>query len=79
MVTDVYSHILDEDRRRNARLFEETFYGRKNLNSKMCEEERKMVELPADVDPELLAKVLTNPEMKALLVSLAKAVGKKQE
>ena len=79
MVTDVYSHIIDEDRRRNAQLFEEAFYGRKNLNPKMREEERKTVELPADVDPELLAKVLTNPEMKALLVSLAKAVGKKQD
>lgn len=79
MVTDVYSHIIDEDRRRNAQLFEEAFYGRKNLNPKMHEEERKTVELPADVDPELLAKVLTNPEMKALLVSLAKAVGKKQD
>ena len=79
MVTDVYSHIIDEDRKRNAELFEEAFYGKKNLNPKMREEERKTVELPADVDPELLAKVLTNPEMKALLVSLAKAVGKKQD
>ena len=26
MVTDVYSHILDDDRRNNARLFEEAFY-----------------------------------------------------
>ena len=29
MVTDVYSHILDEDRKRNAELFEEAFYGKK--------------------------------------------------
>ncbi len=26
MVTDVYSHILDEDRRLNVQRFEETFY-----------------------------------------------------
>ena len=26
MVTDVYSHILDDDRRINAQLFEDTFY-----------------------------------------------------
>ena len=26
MVTDVYSHILDDDRRNNAKLFEEAFY-----------------------------------------------------
>ena len=31
MVTDVYSHIIDEDRRRNAELFEEAFYEKKNL------------------------------------------------
>lgn len=30
MVTDVYSHILDEDRRLNAQRFEETFYQQKN-------------------------------------------------
>ncbi len=41
MVTDVYSHIIDDDRRRNA---------------------------------ELLAKVLANPEMAALLTSLAKTM-----
>ena len=32
MVTDVYSHILDDDRRKNAELFEEAFYEKKNLN-----------------------------------------------
>ena len=41
MVTDVYSHIIDDDRRRNA---------------------------------ELLAKVLANPEMAALLTLLAKTM-----
>lgn len=30
MVTDVYSHILDDDRRLNAQRFEETFYQKKN-------------------------------------------------
>ena len=29
MVTDVYSHILDDDRRRNAELFETAFYSEK--------------------------------------------------
>ena len=29
MVTDVYSHILDDDRRKNAELFEEAFYEKK--------------------------------------------------
>ena len=29
MVTDVYSHIIDDDRRKNAELFEEAFYEKK--------------------------------------------------
>ena len=44
MVTDVYSHIIDDDRRKNA---------------------------------ELLAKVLSNPEMAALLSTLAKSLESK--
>ena len=75
MVTDVYSHIIDEDRRRNAELFEEAFYEKKNLDPKMREETTtQTVDVPDDVDAELLAKVLSNPEIKALLASLAKAM-----
>lgn len=33
--TDVYSHIIDEDRRNNAILFEEAFYGKKNVDPEM--------------------------------------------
>lgn len=73
MVTEVYSHIIDEDRKRNAELFEEAFYGKKNLNPKMEKApEGKAVALPEGVDAELLSKVLANPEMVALLSSLAK-------
>ena len=35
---------------------------------------RQTVDVPDDVDAELLGKVLANPEMKALLASLAKAM-----
>ena len=31
MVTDVYSHIIDDDRRRNAEMFEDAFYNKKDL------------------------------------------------
>ena len=73
MVTDVYSHIIDEDRKRNAALFEEAFYGKKNLNPKMEKvSEEKAAALPEGVDMELLGKILANPEMVALLSSLAK-------
>ena len=57
MVTDVYSHIIDEDRRRNAELFEEAFYGKKNLDPKMHDETAtQTVDVLDDVDAELLAK-----------------------
>jgi integrase len=76
MVTDVYSHILDEDRKRNAELFEEAFYGKKNLNPQMIDTgAEKMITVPDGVDVETLAKVLANPEMVALLSSLAKTMG----
>ena len=76
MVTNVYSHIIDEDRKKNAQLFEEAFYGKKDLDPQIHgkEEERK-VAVPEGIDPEVLAKVLANPETVALLASLAKGMG----
>lgn len=80
MVTDVYSHIIDEDRKKNARLFEEAFYGKKNLNPQIHEgAEGKTVSVPACVDADVLAKVLANPEMAALLSSLAKAMDNQKQ
>lgn len=81
MVTGVYSHIIDEDRKRNAELFEEAFYQKKNLDPKMKESGPqgketggKPLTVPENVDPELIMKVLSNPEMAALLTSLAKTM-----
>ena len=75
MVTDVYSHILDDDRRKNAELFEEAFYEKKNLDPQMhVQQENNNATVADEVDPELLAKVLANPEMWALLNSLAKTM-----
>ena len=84
MVTRVYSHIIDEDRKRNAELFEEAFYHKKDLDPRMKgrdpqeneTEGKKPMEIPEGVDEELLMKVLANPEMAALLTSLAKTMGK---
>lgn len=71
MVTDVYSHILDDDRRKNAELF----YEKKNLDPQMhVQQENNNTTVADEVDPELLAKVLANPEMRALLNSLAKTM-----
>ena len=79
MVTDVYSHIIDEDRKKNAELFEEAFYGKKNLNPQLSEQSaagkaEKTVTVPEGVDAELLTKVLGNLEMEALLTTLAKSM-----
>lgn len=78
MVTDQYSHILDDDRRSNAELFEKAFYS--GRGAEMIEEDAKVsadtspVEAisAANVDPALLTKILNNPEMTALLTALAK-------
>ena len=75
MVTDVYSHILDDDRKKNAELFEEAFYEKKNLDPQMHPNTAEnTVAVPEGIDAELLAKVLSNPEMAALLASLAKTM-----
>ena len=36
MVTEVYGHIIDEDRRKNAEMMENAFYNKENLNPKMA-------------------------------------------
>lgn len=65
MVTEVYGHIIDEDRRKNAKLMENSFYNKENLNLKMHSQIQNniTVELPEGVDADLLMKVLANPEM----------------
>lgn len=75
MVTDVYSHILDDDRKKNAQLFEEAFYEKKNLDPQLhTQQAANESAVSEDVDPELLAKILANPEMRALINSLAKTM-----
>ena len=76
MVTEVYGHIIDEDRRKNAERMENAFYNKENLNPDIHEqkEEENKITIPEGVDPELLMKVLGNPEMAALLTSLAKTI-----
>ena len=55
--------------------FEEAFYEKKNLDPQMhVQQENNNATVADEVDPELLAKVLANPEMRALLNSLAKTM-----
>lgn len=71
MVADVYSHIIDEDRRLNAQRFEEQFYQTKTT-PKVEEEKAETIPTTTQSDQELLLKLLANPEMAALLKSIAK-------
>lgn len=72
MVTDVYSHIIDEDRRANAMLFEDTFYKKKEADPEGPQEgERTGLE---GTEAELLGKILSNPEAMALLRALTKTL-----
>ena len=51
------------------------FYEKKNLDPQMhVQQENNNATVADEVDPELLAKVLANPEMWALLNSLAKTM-----
>lgn len=77
MVTDVYSHILDDDRRNNAQLFEKAFYSGTGKDPEEPEaKEKTQPEISADTaaDATTLLKLLQNPEMAALLKTLAKSL-----
>ena len=81
MVTDQYSHILDDDRRVNAELFENAFYSGKVAATEEADTEAAPeTEAPAEdaattgTNAELLMKLLTNPEMAALLKTLAQTL-----
>lgn len=81
MVTEVYSHIIGEDRRKNAELFEDAFYNNGDSNPDMHsitnkEDKKRSIYVPEGMDVEALMNVLANPEMTALLVNLAKTIQK---
>lgn len=71
MVADVYSHIIDDDRRLNAERMEAAFYSGRQATPEPVQP--AATESSAD-DKELLLKLLQNPEMAALLKSLAKTL-----
>ena len=71
MVTDVYSHILDEGRRNNARLFEDAFYKGKGADPGVKSTDAD-IDAADGVDAELISKLLSNPETVQLLKALTK-------
>ena len=70
MVADVYSHIIDDDRRVNAARLEEAFYSGRQKDPEPTQTSAEGNS--SEEDKELLLKLLQNPEMATLLKSLAK-------
>ena len=73
MVADVYSHIIDEDRRLNAQRFEEAFYsGQGNAASTAGRADQtatvpeKNADRNGESDQELLLRLLQKPEIAAM-------------
>ena len=77
MVTDQYSHILDESRRNNAQLFEQAFYGGKGVKIEQKQQDKAVEEQAqqAGLNSEVLLKIFSNPDMVAMLKMLAKTLG----
>jgi hypothetical protein len=70
MVSDVYSHILDDDRKTNAQLFEDAFYSKSGFQQKPLNE----AAAASTSEQELLLKIISNPEMTGILKTLAKGL-----
>ncbi len=75
MVTDVYSHIIDDDRRKNAQLFEKNFYS--GDAAPPDSKDNTMNSDPSGkTDMEVLTRLLGNPETADLLKQLVRALDK---
>ena len=71
MVADVYSHIIDDDRRLNAERLEEAFYSGNKEKDPVTPKEPEM---PPQSDQELLLSLLQKPGVAELLKTLAKTL-----
>ena len=70
MITSVYAHILDEDRKVNAQKFETAFYAKPDLRNVRPPEEPAKSE-PATLDLESLVEQLRkSPELANTLAAL---------
>ena len=67
MITQVYAHILDEDRKVNAQKFESAFYSNPDLRGVHAPSETQPIVLDAQ---NLLAQLQQSPELLAALSSL---------
>ena len=80
MVTDQYSHILDENRRTNAELIEKAFYAGKgsvpesSSDIKKKDEKKEAVGEQESMNPDQLAKILANPEVLNMLKVISRSI-----
>lgn len=65
MIADVYSHVIDEDRKRNTQRFEEAMYGERGRDAD------NDIPEPVSEDEALVRSILRNPEAMAFLKTLA--------
>lgn len=62
MVADVYSHILDDDRRINAQRFEDTFYRHKEEAPEPDKKKTPPPQPQPTVNAEFIAQLMSNPD-----------------
>lgn len=74
MVTEVYSHILDENRKANAELFEKAFYSGKDAPEQKATESKP--ETADQGERGAIMRLLSNPESRELLKQLLVAMEK---
>jgi len=70
MVTQVYAHILDEDRKVNAQRFEAGFYAKPNLRGVEQSLRSETAQQPGVDAVQLLLQLQANPELAAVLKGL---------
>ena len=75
MITKVYAHILDEDRKINAQRFETAFYGNPDLRNVRAPEDTKPQTPPAQTPDlaSLIVQLQQSPELVTLLSQLVSA------
>ena len=68
MVADVYSHIIDDDRVRNAQRIEEAFYAKEEKKESVLDVNESDSTLESDM--ETLLRLLQKPEMLQVMKQL---------
>ena len=69
MITKVYAHILDEDRKVNAQKFEASFYANPDLRQVSAPQESDTNKPSVDLS-ELLKQLQSNPELTKALAGI---------